>query len=323
MIILMLLFFIQLIKYYKIIELKNKQIFEKGNEIKKIKNQMVENEKEIKETKEQIKEIKEQIKEIKEQIKEKITYKWEEEKLVVHALGRYNNTIYTNSLEALKYWYGKNMRLMEADFHLTQDNHTVTAHDFSHLSKTPTLEEFKKSYAKGYLTPMTFEDLVIFMEQHPDLYIITDTKFTDKERIQIEFDEMTEILSRHKSVNERFIIEIYNEQMFLFLKEKKYPFKFFMFTLYQRWDERNYDELEKIFAFCAEHNINAIILFEGLFNSRINELSKKYAIPIYLHTVNSLVKITNFLKDVKGVFTDDVTKAMLNEYISNINKTLL
>ena len=317
MTILTLLFFIQLIKYYKIIEVKNKQILEKRNEIAEIKNQINENE-------EEIKEIKEQIEEIKKQIKVKITYKWEEEKLVVHALGKYNKTIYTNSLEALKYWYfEKNMRLMEADFHLTQDNHIVTAHDFNHLSKTPTLEEFKKSYAKGYLTPMTFEDLVIFMEQHPDLYIITDTKFTDIERIQIEFDEMTEILSRHKNVNERFIIEIYNEKMFLFLKEKKYPFKFFMFTLYQRWNGRNYDDLEKIFSFCTEHNINAIIMFEGLFNSRIYGLSKKYDIPIYLHTVNSLVKITNYLKDVKGVFTDDITKAMLNEYISNLNKSLL
>jgi len=74
---------------------------------------------------------------------------------------------------------------MEADFYLTKDNHIVTAHNFNHLSKITTFEEFKKSYAKGYLTPMTFEDLVIFMEQHPDLHFITDTKFTDIECIQI------------------------------------------------------------------------------------------------------------------------------------------
>jgi len=37
---------------------------------------------------------------------------------------------------------------------------------------------------------------------------------------------MTQILSRHKNVNERFIIEIYNEEMFLFLKEKNIHLNF-------------------------------------------------------------------------------------------------
>ena len=81
------------------------------------------------------------------------------------------------------------------------------------------------------------------MEQHNDLYIITDTKFDDIYHIQIEFDEMIKILSRHKNVNERFIIEIYNENMHFFLKEKKYPFKYFIFTMYKRWFNRNYTDL--------------------------------------------------------------------------------
>ena len=49
------------------------------------------------------------------------------------------------------------------------------------------------SKTKGNLSPLTFEDLVIFMEHNKDLYIITDTKNKDKNNIQIEFDEMTEI----------------------------------------------------------------------------------------------------------------------------------
>ena len=61
------------------------------------------------------------------------------------------------------------------------------------------------SKTKGNLSPLTFEDLVIFMEHNKDLYIITDTKNKDKNNIQIEFDEMTEIWTRHKGVVERFI----------------------------------------------------------------------------------------------------------------------
>ena len=83
---------------------------------------------------------------------------WEKERLIVHALGKINTTIYSNTLEALKYWYfEKNMRLMEADFHLTSDNHVVLTHDFSILGRTPTLEEFKKYRLNGYLTRISFE----------------------------------------------------------------------------------------------------------------------------------------------------------------------
>ena len=33
------------------------------------------------------------------------SFKWEKQRLIVHALGKINNTIYSNSLEALNYWY--------------------------------------------------------------------------------------------------------------------------------------------------------------------------------------------------------------------------
>ena len=247
--------------------------------------------------------------------------KWEKQRLIVHALGKINNTKYSNSFEGLNYWYfEKKMRLMEADFNLTLDNHTVLTHGFGRRERPPTLAEFKKNRVKGYLTPLSFEDLVIFMEQHDDLYIITDTKFDDITHIQIQFDEMTEILSRHKNVNNRFIIEIYNERMYLFLKEKKYPFKYFMFTLYKRWENRNYTDLENIFSFCKEKEINGIIMYSFLFNSRINKLSKKYSIPLYVHTENNIFRIAEFLKRVRGVFSDEVDNSSLDAYFSYLKK---
>ena len=62
---------------------------------------------------------------------------------------------------------------------------------------------------------------------------------------------------------------------------------------------------------------------DPLFNSRINNLSKNYSIPVYLHTENSLIKIVEFLKNAKGIFTDAIDKIILNEYISNLTKLLL
>ena len=250
-----------------------------------------------------------------------ITIDWEKEKLVIHALGIFNNYTYTNSFEALNYWYfQKKMHLMEADFYLTSDNHIVLSHDFSHMRKTPNLTEFKQSHSKGNLTSMTFEDLVVFMEKHQDLYIITDTKFKDIPRIKLEFDDMAEILSHHKNVNERFIIQVYNEKMFLFLNENKYPFKLFIFTLYQRWNGRDYKDLENIFSFCAKHKLKGIVVHKKLFNNKIYNLSNIYSIPIYLHTENSIIKIAEYLQKVKGVYTDEINNNALEEYLSNQTK---
>ena len=241
----------------------------------------------------------------------------------MHAFGEYNQAIYTNSIDALNYWYfEEKMTLMEADFHLTRDNHIVLAHYFNYFKSIPNIEEFKKIKVHGNLTTMTFEDLVIFMEKRKDLYIITDTKYTNLRKIQIEFDKMTEILNHHKGINERFIIQVYNERMFLFLKKKNYPFHLFLFTLYQRWGrwiKRNkLADLENIFKFCKKNKIRGIVMFHHLFGNPIDKLSKKYSVPVYLHTVNNLTKIDEYFnKGIKGIITDNISNKLFNEYLLN------
>ena len=134
---------------------------------------------------------------------------------------------------------------------------------------------------------------------------------------------MAEILSHHKNVNERFIIQVYNEKMFLFLNENKYPFKLFIFTLYQRWNGRDYNDLENIFSFCAKNKLKGIVVHKKLFNNKIYNLSNIYSIPIYLHTENSIIKIAEYLQKVKGVYTDEINNNALEEYLSNQTKLLL
>jgi len=307
-----------------ILIIQNNLIFKRRKKINKKQNVIKYLNNEKKEGKKQVNKKRKKFKENDKSKISNIANDWEKEKIIIHALGKFKKQIYTNSFEALNFWYyKKNMHFMEADCHLTSDNHVVLSHDYRHLKKTPTLSVFKKSYAKGNLTSMTFEDLVVFMEKHPDLYIITDTKFDDIPHIEVEFDEMTEILSHHKNVNKRFIIEVYNEKMFLFLKEHKYPFKYFMFTLYKRWRGKNYEDLENIFSFCSKHNIKGIIMYKYLFNNKIYNLSKKYSVPIYLHTENSIIKIAEYLQKVKGIFTDYFDKYALEEYLSIHNKLLL
>ena len=261
-------------------------------------------------------------------INESIKYdKWKDDKLVIHALGKFNNTVYANSYEGLNYYYVvKKMKLMEADFLLTNDGHIVTAHDFKLFNNlAPSLDKFKKSRIKGNLTPMTFEDLVKYMYENKDLYIITDTKYSDITRIEKEFNEMTEILSRYGNVNERFIIEIYNERMYEFIRSKKYPFNHFLFTLYQRLKyPYNFDIMENMFKYCREKGIDGIIMWNTWFNDKVSNFSKKYYIPVYLHTVNNIEEIVELLNQgAKAIFTDNVTYDILEKYLEKKNYRLL
>ena len=89
------------------------------------------------------------------------------------------------------------MHLMEIDIILTRDNHLVLAHAFRDFRFTPTLAEFKKSRASGNTTRMSFQDLIIFMENNKDLYVITDTKYDDIYTISREFEKMTSVLKNH------------------------------------------------------------------------------------------------------------------------------
>ena len=244
--------------------------------------------------------------------------KWKNETLVIHAIGKYNNKIYANSFEGLNYYYIiKKMTLMEADFLLTKDKHVVLAHDYKNYKKVPNFEEFKIYKLKGNLTAMIFEDLVKFMFKNKDLYIITDTKYIDLMRIEREFNEITEILNKYGDVNERFIIEIYNEKMYEFLKKKNYPFNHFLFTLYKRLKyPYNYNDMEKIFIYCKEKKIDGIIMWAGWFNDKISNFSKKYSVPVYLHTINDIQRTVKLINQgAKAIFTDNLTNELLKKFL--------
>ena len=110
--ILLVLFFILIVKTKEkhLIKFIIKGIIEIKNEIKQLNDILtkLEIKNEIKDLKNEVKEIyklKDEIKGIANHIQiKKVKYEnRKNEKLVIHALGKYNNTIYTNSLKALKY----------------------------------------------------------------------------------------------------------------------------------------------------------------------------------------------------------------------------
>lgn len=88
-----------------------------------------------------------------------------------------------NSLEELNENYLKGYRLISADLQWTRDENIILLKDwywyynnlFENPVGHPTLEEFKSMKMKDGQTQMTFEDLLKWMEDHPDVYIVLRT----------------------------------------------------------------------------------------------------------------------------------------------------
>ena len=209
--------------------------------------------------------------------------RWQEDILVSHAFGRIEEYSYTNSLEAFESNYAKGHRTFEVDLYLTKDNKVVLAHDWAHAASVqkqvwtevmpPMEDEFKGAKIYNKFTPLSYIELLQLMKAYPDIWIITDTKYTDKERVEIQFHYMVDIAISlgMKDVLNRLIIQIYNEVKTI------YPFRSYIFTLYQRW-HGNKEELEEICRWCMEEGINVITMAISLYSVDSQQIANRFGI---------------------------------------------
>ena len=244
--------------------------------------------------------------------------KWFGDTLVAHAFGRIDGYSYTNSLEAFESSYAKGHRTFEVDLYLTMDKKVVLAHDWIHnadiqkqawTEQMPPIEgEFKKAKIYNNFTPLSYMELLQLMKDHPDIWIITDTKYIDKEHVEIQFHNMvdTAISLGMEDILNRFIIQIYNEEMYQIVNII-YPFHSYIFTLYQRWCGDK-EEFEKICIWCVDEGIDVITMAERVYSMDSQQIANQYGIDIYVHTENDVLKARNLLKNgVRGIYTDSLS----------------
>ena len=82
--------------------------------------------------------------------------------------GRFNESEYTNSKEALEQAIQNGYKVIEVDFSVTSDGRVVCTHDFSEFSEIPDYDTFMLSKIKGQYTPISIEELVGCIAHHPD-----------------------------------------------------------------------------------------------------------------------------------------------------------
>lgn len=239
---------------------------------------------------------------------------WSEEyKVISHALGGIDGKDCTNSFEALEYSYENGQRVVEADFCFTSDGVLVLQHYWKDdsgkdelLGNAPTLEEFKQTAILGSYTPMTAEELIIYMSSHKDLYLVTDVKHKIKSTTFEEaMEEFVETAKRiDASVLKRVIVQIYRGKDY-YQMEKIYPFYNYIFTLYK--GENAYrNQYGKVADFCNNHGISVVTMPAKWIEDQadIKELTEN-DIRVYVHTVNEYEQAVKMLEfGVNGIYSD-------------------
>lgn len=237
---------------------------------------------------------------------------YDENKVVIHALGAIEGKTYTNSKEALENSFLKGNRVFECDMILTADQKLVACHDWGldmqegiSGNNIPTKEVFMNTKIYGKYTPLSIDEVVIFMKDHKDVYIVTDTKAAEGDYYRIEFQEMVNAANAYgcEEVLDRFVIQIYHAYMYGDIQEI-YPFKNMIYTLYEEGYRGSPEEMKQYAEFCRLNQIDVITIREDYYVEELNSICQDYGVQLFVHTVNDVDKMKYFLEQGIGIYTD-------------------
>lgn len=236
--------------------------------------------------------------------------------LIAHALGEADGKIETNSKEAFITSWENGFRVVEGDFIYTSDGTLVLRHDFDADGSYYRLEiepsgnlvmdskTFVETPAIYEQTPITAVDLLYLMLEYPDMYLVTDTKYTDKATVQRQFNDLKNIATNigAPELLDRVIPQIYNKEMLGWVKEI-HPFQNWIFTLYLITNPDYAD----IASFCEANGIDTVTLYYDRATKENISALKAKNLKVYAHTVNRYLMFEDLLEaGVDGIYTDRI-----------------
>ncbi len=222
---------------------------------------------------------------------------------IAHAGGAINNKTYTNSYEALNSNLQKGFLYFELDFLFTKDHRLICLHDWKNIFKQTfgfeidekiTLKEFEQLVEdRSEYNNCTLSGLAVWLKNNPNAYIITDVKESNISALKI-------ICKTLPSAKRRVIPQIYDPNNFSRIKEL--GFEQIIWTLY-RFQGTNDEVLDWIEKFIGPV---AITMPKSRAKSSLPRELEKRNIPTYVHTVNTIQEMDEFINryGITEIYTD-------------------
>lgn len=249
---------------------------------------------------------------------------YEKHPVICHALGstEEGDTL-TNSKEAFLYNYERGQRVFEADIQITSDGVMILRHDWgSDLGQAEafgwteeeswpvTKQEFLSAPIYGKYTPLTLEDWFAIMEKYPNIYMVTDTKYSSEVEEQFQLLVDTAIENGYENVLSRVIVQIYYKEMYDEVMAI-YPFRNLIWTLYYI----GYSDKREILDFMEQKDIPVLVMPSGWWDDRKKEDLVDSNIKVYVHTVNDKEEGNKKIKQgVYGLYSDDILPIEVSQW---------
>lgn len=240
--------------------------------------------------------------------------------VIAHGMGEAGGVATLNCLEGFLENYAKGVRVFEVDLRLTSDGKVVLRHDWRggwqegiSESVIPTREEFLSlPILEGY-TPLSFQDLLLLLDEYPDVAVVTDSKFTDPDVAVVQFGAMTADAKELglSYVFDRILIQFYNQNMRDALANA-YHYPHYIYTLYNEGFSGTESAFRTLADYCARHGVEGITMWDTWWKPAFAPIAQEYGIRVYVHTVNDAAAAKELLASgVSAVYTDSLTDAGL------------
>jgi glycerophosphoryl diester phosphodiesterase len=162
---------------------------------------------------------------------------------VAHAFGAIDGHLYTNSLEAFQHNYGRGFRVFEVDLVRLADGTALLAHNGLEanygLSKPFTEATWADLAGHRYLgryTILRVQELAGLLREHPDMYVILDSKYA---RLDIYRSMLRHAPER--ALRERILPHVEDRAELTELRTA-YPLQNYMLALYHPQGKNRYDD---------------------------------------------------------------------------------
>ena len=167
---------------------------------------------------------------------------------IAHAAGGYDGRTYTNSLDAFEFNYARGFRVFELDFVVLGDGTVLAAHNglerYYGLTKPfdqASWAEIAGNKFDGRYTIMRSNEVVQLLRDHPDAYVILDTKY-QHDHIFRRFVSQT---GGAHALMDRVLPHI-KDQAELDLYRNTWPLRNYMIALYRTQASNRYDDPEAV-----------------------------------------------------------------------------
>lgn len=216
---------------------------------------------------------------------------------IAHGLGGIDGIMYTNSREAMNLSIEKGYKFLEVDIDSTSDGILIASHDWesfnlgtNHSECKDTMfsyEVFKSRKIAGYLTPITIEEVVDTMKNHPDISLVTD-KISDPAIIEKYFSE----------IKDRVYVESFSINDYKTLKELGYH------AMYSSYGADNLfcDIIANLLA--GECRIDFVTLRTEQNFKEIQKLRCAIPLKIAMYSINSEEFLQEHGDDIDYFYTD-------------------